>query len=270
MNRPYRPRFRQEWSGTTQYPAATIRHPRPEQTVDSAFLAQLRRRPTLPRTRCPRRPVRRLATVHDTTFPLRRRWPAAGDPAPAVEDRWRKPTPSDPDALAIWVSRVRRAQRRAGGISRYACVCSATRRLPHERPRRGILETFLHPGGGGGGARPPLGLNSILCCRPPSATARRSHTRNAYTTRHSPSRLPCPRCSPAGARTPQRTRAAGRRRHAQLCRAGRQVQAVADALRAAGVRTDERAALLVARGPPPSAGDPRRAASRRRLFADQS
>lgn len=148
----------------------------------------------------------------------------------------------DPDALAIWVSEFD-GHSDAQVDFEYACdVFDAD--FPMDAAARHI-ETFLRALVEGGERR--LGELDPL-----SAAEREEliHTRNA-TDQAFPEQATLPTLfAEQVARTPQRTALleadGGTLSYAEL---DAKVQAVADALRAAGVRTDERVALLVARGP---------------------
>lgn len=215
----------------------------PEQTVDE-FLAQLREatRTLLRHQKMPLGDLLRGASpLFDTTLSYMR-WPAAQAIPNASVETVAQTHAHDPDALAIWVSEFD-GHSDAQVDFEYACdVFDAD--FPMDAAARHI-ETFLRALVEGGERR--LGELDPL-----SAAEREEliHTRNA-TDQAFPEQATLPTLfAEQVARTPQRTALleadGGTLSYAEL---DAKVQAVADALRAAGVRTDERVALLVARGP---------------------
>ncbi|MGI1116933.1 non-ribosomal peptide synthetase, partial [Pseudomonas aeruginosa] len=215
----------------------------PEQTVDE-FLAQLREatRTLLRHQKMPLGDLLRGASpLFDTTLSYMR-WPAAQAIPSASVETVAQTHAHDPDALAIWVSEFD-GHSDAQVDFEYACdVFDAD--FPMDAAARHI-ETFLRALVEGGERR--LGELDPL-----SAAEREEliHTRNA-TDQAFPEQATLPTLfAEQVARTPQRTALleadGGTLSYAEL---DAKVQAVADALRAAGVRTDERVALLVARGP---------------------
>ncbi|HHW1646974.1 non-ribosomal peptide synthetase [Pseudomonas aeruginosa] len=215
----------------------------PEQTVDE-FLAQLREatRTLLRHQKMPLGDLLRgTSPLFDTTLSYMR-WPAAQAIPNASVETVAQTHAHDPDALAIWVSEFD-GHSDAQVDFEYACdVFDAD--FPMDAAARHI-ETFLRALVEGGERR--LGELDPL-----SAAEREEliHTRNA-TDQAFPEQATLPALfAEQVARTPQRTALleadGGTLSHAEL---DAKVQAVADALRAAGVRTDERVALLVARGP---------------------
>ena len=214
----------------------------PEQTVDE-FLAQLREatRTLLRHQKMPLGDLLRGASpLFDTTLSYMR-WPAAQAIPSASVETVAQTHAHDPDALAIWVSEFD-GHSDAQVDFEYACdVFDAD--FPMDAARH--IETFLRALVEGGERR--LGELDPL-----SAAEREEliHTRNA-TDQAFPEQATLPTLfAEQVARTPQRTALleadGGTLSYAEL---DAKVQAVADALRAAGVRTDERVALLVARGP---------------------
>ncbi|MDF5836238.1 condensation domain-containing protein [Pseudomonas aeruginosa] len=235
----------------------------PEQTVDE-FLAQLREatRTLLRHQKMPLGDLLRGASpLFDTTLSYMR-WPAAQAIPNASVETVAQTHAHDPDALAIWVSEFD-GHSDAQVDFEYACdVFDAD--FPMDAAARHI-ETFLRALVEGGERR--LGELDPL-----SAAEREEliHTRNA-TDQAFPEQATLPTLfAEQVARTPQRTALleadGGTLSYAEL---DAKVQAVADALRAAG--EDRRAGSATGRPrSPPAAGDPWRAARRRRLCADQS
>ncbi|MBF2997480.1 non-ribosomal peptide synthetase, partial [Pseudomonas aeruginosa] len=204
----------------------------PEQTVDE-FLAQLREatRTLLRHQKMPLGDLLRGASpLFDTTLSYMR-WPAAQAIPNASVETVAQTHAHDPDALAIWVSEFD-GHSDAQVDFEYACdVFDAD--FPMDAAARHI-ETFLRALVEGGERR--LGELDPL-----SAAEREEliHTRNA-TDQAFPEQATLPTLfAEQVARTPQRTALleadGGTLSYAELVA---KVQAVADALRAAGVRTD--------------------------------
>ncbi|VFT11720.1 non-ribosomal peptide synthetase [Pseudomonas aeruginosa] len=236
----------------------------PEQTVDE-FLAQLREatRTLLRHQKMPLGDLLRGASpLFDTTLSYMR-WPAAQAIPSASVETVAQTHAHDPDALAIWVSEFDGHSDAAGGFRiRLRCV---RRRLPHGR--RGAAYRNLPARPGGGRRAPPR--------RTRSAVGRRARGTDPHPQRHRPgiprAGYPAHAVRRAGGTHPATHRAAGsRRRHAQLCRAGRQGPGRGRRPARSGCE-DRRAGSATGRPrSPPAAGDPWRAARRRRLCADQS